>query len=309
MQTGLTAVLNSRDHSDWDAAYKMDRAQRFMATAMLGSALVHGVLIGGVRFTMPTPKRSQAAEPIEIVLVNQRTETAPQKHDVLAQTNLDGGGNSDVKVRAKSPLPAIRHDPVLERAVAQQKQFEEKAARLMTRLKAEHAFGSPEKDSPPQAQDAKGFDAESLKQQAREIGAMAAQISREYNAYQERPRKTFVGARARQSSVAMWMDAWMQKIERVGTHAYPVDAYGNKLRGKLRVLVEINNDGSILQALVDKSSGNKELDEAALRILRQAAPFSKLPADMVDDSGKPATVLSFARTWMFGRSDTLGLDN
>lgn len=286
----------------------MDRAQRFMATAMLASALAHGVLIGGVRFSMPTAKRSQAAEPIEIVLVNQRTETAPRKYDVLAQVDLDGGGNSDAKVRAKSPLPATQDNPALERAVAQQKQLEEKAERLMTRLKAEHAFGSPEKDSQPSS-DVKGFDAEALKQQAREIAATAAQISREYHAYQEKPRKTFVGARAKQSSVAMWMDAWMQKIERVGTHAYPVDAYGNKLRGKLKLTVEINSDGSILNAFVDKSSGDAELDQAALRILRQAAPFSKLPADMVDDSGKPATILNFTRTWMFGRSDTLGLDN
>src|SRR5471032_2848002 len=75
----------------------------------------------------------------------------------------------------------------------------------------------------------------------------------------QKPRKAFIGVRARQTSVAFWADSWAQKIERVGTYSYPVDAQGNKLRGKLRVTVEINNDGSIITSQVDQSSGNRDL--------------------------------------------------
>lgn len=288
----------------------MDRPQRFFNTAILISALVHTLLIAGVRFTMPDSKRILAAEPIEIVLVNQKTETAPAKPQVLAQVNMDGGGNTDAKVRATSPLPAAARDPVLEQTVAKQKQLEAKAERLMSQLKkSEWSLPAADKQVPaPEPSADRGLDTEQLKQQSREIAATAAQISRNYQAYQEKPRKAYVGARAKQTSAAMWVDSWVQKIERVGTHAYPKDATGNKLRGSLRVAVEINYDGSILAAQVDRSSGNQALDEAALRILRQAGPFSQLPPDLLDDTGRPASVLVIVRTWFFGPDSTLGLN-
>lgn len=284
----------------------MDRAQRFFSTAMLVSALAHALVIGGLRFTMPSPKRIPAVEPIEIVLVNQKTRSAPAKPDVLAQVDQDGGGNTDAKQRAKSTLPAARHDPVLEQKLEQQKQLEEKAARLMSQIKSDSAISRTDKSDPSPAEN-KGLDPEQLKQQFR-LAGMAAQISKDNNAYQEKPRKAFIGVRARQASVALWADSWAQKIERVGTYAYPVDAHGNKLRGRLRVTAEINSDGSLIRSQVDQSSGNRELDQAALRILNQAAPFSRLPADLVDDTGKPATVLVITRTWSFGSDNSLGLD-
>lgn len=283
---------------------EMDRSQRFFNTAILISALAHVLVIVGVRFTMPDPRRISAAEPIEIVLVNQKTETAPVKPQVLAQVNMDAGGNSEAKVRATSPLPAAQRDPVLERTLQQQKQLEAKAEKLMSQLKSDWTKSGPDKPVPEPSLNT-GLDPEQLKQQSREIAAAAAQISKNYQAYQEKPRKSYVGVRAKGTSEAMWVDSWIQKIERVGTFAYPKDSAGNKLRGSLRVAVEINQDGSILASQIDKSSGNPQLDEAALRILRQAAPFSRLPPDLVDDSGRQATVLVIVRTWTFGRDGGL----
>lgn len=285
----------------------MDRSHRFFTTAILFSALAHAIVIGGVRFVMPSPKRITAAEPMEIVLVNQKTRAAPVKHEVLAQANLDGGGNTDTKLRSKSPLPAATRDPVLERTVQQQKQLEAKAEKLMTQLKSDWSLSGADKPNPEPA-DTKGLDPEQLKLQYREMAAHAAQISRDYQAYQEKPRKAFIGVRAKQTSVALWADSWAQKIERVGTYAYPKDVRGNKLRGKLRVTVEINQDGSVMSSQVDKSSGNPDLDKAALHIVKLAAPFSRLPGDLVDDTGKPASVLVITRTWIFGRDSVLGLD-
>lgn len=284
----------------------MDRSQRFMTGAMLASLLAHAITIGGIRFVMPTHKRAPVSEPIEIVLVNQKTQTAPDKVDVLAQVNQDGGGNTDAKQRSKSPLPATAQDPALEQVAQQQRQLEDQADQMMTQLKADWTLPGTDKRKQPSD---KGLDKEQLKQEAREMAAQAAQISKNYSAYQEKPRKAFIGVRAKQTSVALWADSWAQKIERVGTFAYPVDSRGNKLRGQLRITVEINQDGSILNANVERSSGLPDLDQAALRILRLAAPFSRLPADMIDDvSGKPATILVITRTWGFGRDNTLGLD-
>jgi protein TonB len=286
----------------------MDRPQRFMVTAALISALGHAIPIMGLRFVAPTPKRNPAAESLEVVLVNQKTQSAPSRADVLAQVNSDGGGNTDAKLRAQSPLPADA-DPVLQQTVEQQKQLEERQEQLMAQLRSDSPLHRVDRSK---SNAGKSLNPEQLLQQARELAGVAGQIGKDYQAYQEKPRKAFVGARAKQTSVAMWLDAWMQKIERIGTYAYPVDARGSKLRGQLRVTAEVNFDGRLLNSYIDRSSGNPELDKAALRILRMAANeegrFPVLPADMVDASGKPATVLVITRTWIFGRSDTLGLN-
>ncbi|QLI81509.1 energy transducer TonB [Chitinibacter fontanus] len=136
---------------------------------------------------------------------------------------------------------------------------------------------------------------------SQELALKAAQIAQQNHAYQSKPRKTFVGVNAKQTSVAMYMDGWRQKIERVGTMAYPVDADGNKLYGRLRVMVEIDADGTMRSSQIDQSSGNPQLDAAALQILKMSAPFPKLPPDMLDATGKPSKILVITRTWTFER--------
>src|SRR2546429_3206543 len=61
-----------------------------------------------VHFKFPDPLQWKAAnQPLEVVLVNAKTREKPAKADVLAQANLDRGGNVDERRRAKTPLPVI----------------------------------------------------------------------------------------------------------------------------------------------------------------------------------------------------------
>ncbi len=288
----------------------MDRAQRLMIIAATVSLLAHAVPIFGIRFVMPSPKKTGAPEPLEIVLVNQKTRAAPNKAEVLAQANLDGGGNTDGQHRAKSPLPGSGEAamPEIEQTLQQQKQLEDRATQLMTRLKSDYHV--PDHEQAGKNQDGgQGADQQEMRKQAAQLAGQAAQISKDWNEYQSKPRKTFVGARAKQTSVAFWVDAWAQKVEKVGTLAYPADRHGNKLYGTLRVTVEVGVDGNILSHSVDTSSGNLDLDRAALKILERAAPFPRLPGDMLDETGRRATVLVITRRWIFGKNTgTFGID-
>ncbi len=105
-----------------------------MTSAVVLSALVHILPIIGIRFVMPTPKRIPSAESLEIVLVNKKTKSAPNKADVLAQVNLDGGGNTDAKQRAQSPLPSNSDEIQLEQKVELQRQLEEQQERWMKQM-------------------------------------------------------------------------------------------------------------------------------------------------------------------------------
>ncbi|BCL76934.1 energy transducer TonB [Jeongeupia sp. HS-3] len=286
----------------------MDRMQRFMSMAMLLSLLTHAVLIFGIKFVMPEIQRHFSEQPLEVVLVNQRTETTPGKAKVRAQENLDGGGNTDAKQRATSPLPALNNQASIElqQQLSRQQQLEAQQQALMAKLRAGgllSAPSTPQTSNQDAAQSQNGQD--STAQTARQLSGPVAQLDQRFNAYEEKPRKAFMSTPAIKAMTAVWEDQWRQQIERIGTSTYPTDSAGNKLYGSLQLSVEVNVDGSIRKASIQRSSGNRQLDNAALKILQRAAPFAPLPKDLVDPLGKRATVLVVLRTWNFARNDTL----
>lgn len=280
----------------------MDRAQRFMALGVMLSVLAHAIPIFGVKFVMPDPKTLFSAQPLEVILVNQRTVQDALKADALAQANLNGGGNVDApNQRVKSPLPASDNQPSqeLERVKEQQKKLEAEAEKLMLQLNAKTHIAqdlgkSTQTENP-------GTDTEQLKQREREMAGLAAQISKQTSAYQSRPRMTFIGARSREYRFARYVEDWRMKMERVGALTYPLDAHGQKMYGRLLVSVEIDANGNLRRAEITKSSGNKELDAAALRIVKMAAPFGKFPNDIRKDTD----VISISRTWTFAKGDSV----
>jgi periplasmic protein TonB len=280
----------------------MDRAQRFMALGGFLSILAHAIPIFGMKFVMPDTKTLFSAQPLEVVLVNQRTLQDALKADSLAQANLNGGGNTDVlNQHVKSPLPASNNaqSKELERVKEQQKKLEADAEKLMLQIKADTHIAQDLGKS-TQTSNA-GLDNEQLTQKAREIAGLAAQISKQTNDYQSRPRMTFIGARAREYRFARYVEDWRMKMERVGALTYPLDVHGQKMYGRLLVSVEIDANGNVRHAEITKSSGNKELDSAALRIVKMAAPFAKFP----DEIRKDTDVISISRTWTFAKGDTV----
>ena len=63
--------------------------------------------------------------------------------------------------------------------------------------------------------------------------------------------------------------------------------------------MEIRADGSLGKVTVRRSSGHPVLDQAAVRIVRLAAPFAPLPADIRAETD----VLVITRTWVFEQGD------
>ena len=67
-----------------------------MQVALVASLAFHAfIVIGlGIRF-LPNHKWDAPHNVLEVVLVNAKTQSKPEKADVLAQANLAGGGNTD----------------------------------------------------------------------------------------------------------------------------------------------------------------------------------------------------------------------
>jgi protein TonB len=132
------------------------------------------------------------------------------------------------------------------------------------------------------------------------LARMEAQIARQIDEYNKRPRKQFVGARAAESRFAMYVEDWRQKVERIGNLNYPEGARG-RIYGSLRVTVSIKPDGSIDNIQVDRPSDHKVLNEAALKIVRLAAPYAPFPPEIKRDTD----ILVITRTWTFAPGDKL----
>src|SRR5256885_8592352 len=85
----------------------LDPQSRALAIAVAVSVLLHGVALS-IQFRFPDGRKPPSAQ-LDVVLVNSKTRSAPLKPDVHAQANLDGGGNTDQKRRARTPMPMLPH--------------------------------------------------------------------------------------------------------------------------------------------------------------------------------------------------------
>ena len=273
-----------------------------MQVALVLSVLVHAIVFLGVTFKLPDPSKLAAEPPLEVTLVNTKTAARPQHADALAQANLDGGGNTDANRRAKSPLPVPReatHTTELTMAQKRVQQLETEAKQLMTQAQSKVAVETVPDQPKPQTDAQSGPNAADIMSRSLEIARLEAQISRNWDAYQKRPRRRFIGARTQEFRFARYIEDWRVKIERIGELNYPEAARDQKIYGSLVVTVSIKSDGALEKVEINRPSGARILDDAAIRIVKLAAPFAAFPLDIAKDTD----ILSITRTWTFTRSD------
>ena len=282
----------------------LDRQSRVLAVSLAASILLHAILLT-VHFRFPDAMRwKSASQPLEVVLVNSKTRDKPERAKALAQANLDGGGNSDSRQRATSPLPTTNpKNPGRDLAETRRRQRELEAQQQQLLAQARDARPSVASEAQGRNSSEEPTPQSSGRDMADRSLAMLnlqAQIARQTQAYQERPRKRFIGANAREYRFAQYEEDWRAKIERVGTLNYPAEARG-KLYGTLRLTVTIRPDGSVESIDMDRSSGLKVLDQAAFRIVQIAGPFAAFP----DSIRKDTDLLVITRTWFFAQGDKI----
>ena len=283
----------------------MDPSSRSMALALALSILLHAVVLS-IHFKLPDIIRDKYVAPaLDVVLVNSKTKAKPVKANVLAQANLDGGGNTDEKRRAKTPLPLLKETELganARRAAQRVQELQAQQQKMMTRLRAAKSVTSAEerKAATAKAVPQPQLSGQELATSALAIVRMEAQISRQIEAYNQRPRKTFIGARAEEYRFAQYVEDWRLKVERIGNLNYPESARG-RIYGSLVLTVSIKSDGSLDSVEVQRSSGHPILDRAAERIVRMAAPYARFPANIKRDTD----ILVITRTWTFAPGDKL----
>lgn len=283
------------------APIPVSSGDRFSLTVFFALAM-HAIIILGVSFNLVDESDLDSLSTMEITLVHNRAEEEPEDADYLAQANQLGGGNVEEKVRDSSPFsnttpsqeqgiaPASVRDLAPPPVPVKQAQEE-----LMTVDKSRLQEASqPQHDPlpiPPES-----VTAAQLFERSQEIARLSAKIEEIRKSYAVTPRQTYVrGANAREFRFASYMDAWRTKVERLGNLNYPEEAVRRGISGALLMDVAINPDGSLYSVRVLRTSGHKVLDDAAVRIVKLAAPYPPLSEDILQDTD----ILHIPRVWQF----------
>jgi len=272
---------------------------RVFTFAIGASIVLHGIVLA-IHFKVPEMLRWQQPEQrLEVVLVNAKTRDRPAKAEVMAQANLDRGGNVDENRRARSPLPVTEpRQPGRDLVDAQRRVKELEAQQQQLLAAAREAAKTAQATTTPAEQAAPQPSGRDLADLALAAIRLQAQIDKQIEDYQKRPRKKFIGANAAEYRFAQYEEDWRAKVERFGTVNYPAEARG-KIYGNLRLTVTIRPDGNVESIELDRSSGLKVLDNAAFRIVRMAAPYAAFPASIKRDTD----LIVITRTWFFDRGD------
>ena len=296
-----------RRFSRLDRRYRRLTVVSRMRTAVVISVLVHTFVIFGLTFKMPDRSHfDDRSPPLDVVLVNAKSQSRPVMADALAQHNLDGGGNTDEQRRASSPLPVMpdqKTEAEVKLALRKVDKLEREARQLMTQKRAKTRVESapivPKTAPKADVEPTPTAGAAEIMRNSLEIARLEAKISRDWDSYQQRPRRKFVGARTQEFRFARYIEDWRQKVERIGELNYPQAARDQRIYGKLVATVAIKSDGTVERIDIDRSSGFKVLDDAARGIVKLAAPYAPFPPDIA----KEIDVLHITRTWLFTRSD------
>jgi protein TonB len=126
-------------------------------------------------------------------------------------------------------------------------------------------------------------------------GQLAARTRPRSQGQSKLPRRKQISANTREYEFASYMSAWVAKVERVGNLNYPTELRQKKLHGDLVLSVGIHKNGSIESIEVMRSSGIREIDDAAQHIVQLAGPYAPLP----DNITEQVDILHIVRTWRF----------
>lgn len=256
-----------------------------LTTTLFLAGAVHAVIILGVTFTIGRP--ASMAPGLEVLLVS---DELPEAHandhaSYLSQRTQRGSGNTRDQPTG-SPRIAPPAPP------GEQGERETTEATPTTRLSTtspqpDIAYYQPEAESqrlPPVVGEANVQRYETGRGDAPELVLRG-----------DPGTGHWLVADTQKSLVAPYLDAWRRKVERLGTLNYPNAARLASGSASPVIEVRLRSDGLLLSAAVQRSSGQPELDQAALNILKAASPFEAFPAELADAYGS----LRFAYQWEF----------
>lgn len=243
------------------------KALSTLQMALVISVGLHAALLT-VRFVAPERfNRVFQDTPLEVILVNAKSDEKPDKAAAIAQASLAGGGDSTNNKRATSPLPSDAEAKLGDAPETQEErkiqELKEQQNLILAQVRQQLAT------MPPPDLQAVNPSKESIERerQRQAMVKIVAEIERRINEENARPRKRYISPATREEVYAIYYDDLRRKIEERGTTNFP-EAAGRKLYGALTMVITVSNTGAVLDTEVVQSSGNATLDRRAQAIVK-----------------------------------------
>lgn len=267
------------------------RIREPLVVGAIASVVFHLSLLA-IKFVPPVPLMMAPLDSrLEVVLLNAQTAAKPLKPQVLAQVNMEAGGDRD-EGRARSPLPARSFVEDGNQVVRSQPKGAQPAAQR--RRAATLAPGLLAQPDHPLAERKTATAGDDPAEMARTIARLQAQIDRQLEDYSKRPRRLTFGVTAVGVTYAQYVAAWAAKIEQIGTERYPAEARG-RLYDSLIITVEIDSEGKVVDVKINRKSRHEVLNRAAREIVYAGAPYARFTPEM----RREGDILQIVRTWSF----------
>jgi protein TonB len=277
-----------------------------LLVALTVALAFHALVILGISFDIERAQPPAPERTLDITLVQPTPESEPvETPDFLAQQSQEGGGEETIRERRTSPLgnPEAAPNPTpaleLERSGSEQPQ-PRRQPEVITAPEAPQKRPTPPPEPVVEAPPRTSL-SQLLASTQLEIDRLTAELDRRTLSASQRDRRKAVNASTQEYKYAAYLESWRRKVEKIGNLNYPEEAKRRKLHGNLLMLVSVRADGTVERISVRRSSGHSVLDDAAVRIVRLAAPFAPFPPEIREE----VDVLDITRTWQFLDGDTL----
>jgi len=289
-------MQNSDGTISLDEQPKIGQTDKLLFSLFLAVAF-HGLLLFGVGFKVPDLSQSSINKTFNVILAQFESDNKPEKADFIGQADQEAGGESDELLAPSAIEKAQFNDPNKRAAEPQlppQQQLVDKTApEYLASTNGQLSYLNQTKVNEERQNEIP--DTDTLLQKSYQLSGLIANLDNQQISQAKKAVKRQVSAAIHRSSDALYLDTWRRKIETIGNQNYPEKAKQDKIYGNLTLKVAINKNGTINQISVMNSSGRKLLDDAAIRIVRLAAPFKPLTQEMRKDTD----ILEIIRIWRF----------
>ena len=282
------------------AAPKVSSSDRISFTLLFAIAL-HALIILGLGFEL-IKNHSSPPSTIEVILTKTQNVDAPEDAKVIAEHNQVQSGSVDIDARPTSPS-------VTKKALQGNDQTSSTEMTKNTTRAAENELMLHQNDPDGEKfsrrvtnQDNSTIDQKQLHKNQQNVAQLVSELSREKQLYAKRPRINHIDTLSAKSAIeAKYIKDWVQKVEIIGNINYPSQARQKKLSGTLILSVLVNHDGSVISSTVQQKSGERLLDDAAIKVVKLASPYKQFPIEMREQYEQ----LMITRTWVYHSNNKL----
>ena len=276
------------------AAPKVSSNDRISFTFLLALA-VHALIILGVGFELIKSHHSPPST-IEVILTKTQNVETPKDAKVIAEHNQIQSGSVDFDARPTSP--SVNNQSLQGNDQNDSKAIQKNTTRVTENPMTLHQT-DPESDKKSRdvvTEEQIEIYQNELRKNQQNVAQLVSELSREKQRYAKRPRINHIDTLSAKSSIeAKYIKDWVQKVEIIGNINYPNQAKRRKLSGTLILSVLVNHDGKVISSTLQQKSGQRLLDESAMKVVKLAAPFKQFPPEMREEYDQ----LMITRTWVY----------